>query len=331
MAFQTGSSTDLADLIADLSTFLTANGWTEDERNNTDGDFAFSKNNIFISGRWDTGSPQFISLHQATAFDGVSTLPGDHTGDSGNGFNSSSSHTNASLDGERHVDLGGDGPYPTYWFFEQNSGPAYVHVVVEISTGVYVHFGFGEINKIGNWVGGEYLYGNRHTGTTEILTTSSWLFDGYFQSISFDEERMAATLRLTSGLPNQGTAVWGQVWGRNDNIPTDSAALPKAPVIGGFRSSLVAIPFGIFSGSKTTGHIPMYAIPVTYWDQGNNHVYALGFLPDVRGINIRNFAPADIVTIGSEQWYIFPAKLRNTTPVTNATGFSGIAYRREDA
>ena len=330
MAFQTGSSTDLADLIADLSTFLTANGWTEDERDNTGGDFAFSKNSIFVSGRWDTTSPSIISLHQATAFVSTATLPGDHTGDSGNGYNTSSSHTNANLDGERHVDLASDGPY-AYWFFEQDSGPAYIHIVVEISTDVFVHFGFGEINKIGNWVGGEYLYGNRHTGSSELLTTSTWLFDGHFQSITSTDEQMAATIRLASGLPNQGTAVWGQIWGRNANIPNDTAGNPKALVVGGFRSSLVAVPFGLFSGSKTTGHIPMYSIPATYWDQGSNHVYALGFLPDVRGINIRNFAPADIVTIGGEQWYIFPAKLRDTATVTNATGFSGIAYRREDA
>lgn len=331
MAFETGSATDLADLIASLSTFITANGWTEDERDNVNGDFAFSKNSIFVSGRWDTGAPSAISLHQATAFVSTATLPGDHTGDSGNGFNTSSSHTNANLRLERHVDLGGDGPYPSYWFFENNSGPAYVHIVVEITTDVFVHFGFGEINKIGNWVGGEYVYGNVHTGTTELLTTSTWLMDGLFSSISSTDENKAATVRTTSGLPNQGTAVWGQVWGRSTNVPNDSAALPKLPIIGGFRSSFTAVPFGIFAGSKTTGFIPMYSIPLTYWDVGNNHVYSLGFLHDVRGVNIRNFAPADVVTIGGDLWYIFPSKLRNTVPSTNATGFQGIAYKRVDA
>ncbi len=336
MAFQTGSASSFADLISQLSTFLTANTWIEDERDNGNGDFAFSKGGIFVSGRWDTSSVGTFSLHQATAFDGAATLPGDHTGDSGNGFNTSSSHLEANLDNERHVDLESDGPYPNYWFFENNASPAYVHVVVEFVTDKYAHFGFGELSKIGDWTGGEYCYGNKHTSTNELSTSSTWLLDGFFQDSSGDAERMAATMRMTGVAGQPGGSVWLQIWGRDNSIPADSAANAKAFGFGGFRSGPYATHLGMFVGSLTTGFVPGYPIALWFADgvistPSGTDVKHLGYMLDVRGVNMRNFAPAERVGVGGETWYLFPARWRELGASAGATGYAGIMYRREDA
>lgn len=336
MAFQTGSASSFADLISQLSTFLTANGWTEDERDNVGGDFAFSKSGMFWSGRWPVGDEGVFSLHQATAFDGAATLPGDHTGDSGNGFNTSSSHTEANLDNERHVNLESNGPYPNYWFFEQDSGPAYIHVVVEFVTDRYAHFGCGELIKTGDWSGGEYLYGNKHTSTTENATQSMWLLDGYHQSTSSTDENMAATIRMTGLTGQQVGAIWGNIWGRQANVPPDTASNPKEFVQGGYRSGPFALHLGMFAGSKNTGLVPGYPIGIFFADGPTNtpvgtEVQFMGYQADVRGVNIRNFAPADIINYGGDQWYIFPARLRDISNVTGSTGYAGIMYKRVDA
>lgn len=333
MAFQTGSASSFADLLSQLSTFITANGWTEDERDNTNGDFAFSKNSIFVSGRWEVGNEGIFSLHQATAFVSTATLPGDHTGDSGNGYNDNSSHLDTDLDDERHVDLESNGPYPNYWFFEKDSGSAYVHVVVEFTTGRFAHFGFGEIIKAGDWSGGEYCFGNVHTSTNELNIQSTWLFDGYFSSTAGDDERRATTMRMTGITGQPVGSVWGNIWGRDNSAPDDSAANAKALLFGGFRSGPFAVHLGMFSGEKTTGHVPGYPIGCWFADgvispPAGTTVRFLGYMPDVRGVNVRNFAPGDIQNIGGDQWYFFPARLRDTSATTGATGFSGIMYKR---
>lgn len=335
MAFETGTAVDLETLIGNIDTFVVANGWTQDRLDNSAGIIGWSKNSVFVSGRWDTGTPDILSLHQATAvLPGSGTEPGDVTGDSGNGYNATSAHTNSLLDDERHVALG-DGPFPSYYIFEQDSGPEYVHIVVETSTDIFVHFGFGLINKVGDsWSGGEYVFGNVHESGTELNLSSTWLLDGHFTSVSASDERQAATIRI-SGFPSQiAGSVWGNIWGlprTQGSQPGDSAANAKVGVQGGFRGGPFAAPWGVFSGSKTTGLIPMYSIGLFYCDNTNNHAYFLGWMADVRGVNIRGIAAREEVVIGSDTWVVFPAKKRDISGASQTTAFSGIAYKKVTA
>lgn len=331
MAYETGSATGLSDLLSKLNTFASANGWTIDEFDTVGGDWAISKNGIFISGRWDTTSASILALYQALAFSGTGTLPGAHTDDSGNGFNTSTSHTNANLDNERHVNFETTGPYPSYHFFENDSGPAYIHVVVEVITDRFVHFGFGEINKIGTWTGGEYCYGQQHQTTTGTTTNSSWLLDGGFADATSTNEQMAATLHM-EGLPGMtGAQKWGQVWGTPTGIPNDTGGNAKMFVQGGYRGGPIAHSFGIFAGSNTSGLVPMYPLGLFYNRASPNEGYFLGWQPDVRAVSIKNFAPKEEVVIGSDTWIMFPAGIRTLASVTGATRFLGIAYKKVTA
>jgi len=340
MAFETGTATDLEDLLAKLSTFIQANGWTEDELDTVGGDFAFSKGGIFVSGRWDTASPSLFSLYQATAFDGTGTLPGDHTGDSGNGYNTDGSHLITNLDNERHVDLESNGPYPGYWFFENDSSPAYVHVVVEVATGSYVHFGFGEISKNGQWTGGEYCYGFFHASTSTLFTASStFVLDGFMNSSSGTDELRSATMRA-SGLPSEpASSVWAVVWGNAGQTlqGLDTAGNGRKFFSGGYRAGPIAESMGNFSGSAQTGLVPLYPI-VIFYGHGNlgstseaGFGYQMGRMADVRGVGMRHFAGGQTIAIGTDTWYLFPAHRRDSGAASGTTGFSGIAYKRVDA
>lgn len=333
MAFEQGSATDLEDLIAKISTFVTSNGWTEDRRDNSNGIVGWSKNSMFVSGRWDPGDPDVLSLHQATAaLPASGTEPGDATGDSGNGYNDSSSHSNTNLRSERHAELG-DGPFPSYYIFEQDASPAYVHIVVETTTDVFVHFGMGELNAVGDgWTGGEYCYGQYNATGTELTQTSTWLLDGLFTDGGTDTRR-AATIRMT-GFPSQiAGSVWGQIWG-NDNpalVPDDTASNAKAIVQGGFRGGPFATPWGVFSASKTTGLIPMYSIACFFVDDVNNYIYLMGWQPDVRGVNLRGISAKEEVVVGSDTWVFFPLAKRDLTDTAGTSGYSGIAYKKVTA
>jgi hypothetical protein len=50
-------------------------------------------------------------------------------------------------------------------------------------------------------------------------------------------------------------------------------------------------------------------------------------MPDVRGVNIRNFAARQVVSIGGDDWYFFPSQQKG---VGTGTVNQGIAYRRDD-
>lgn len=331
MTYATGTATDLEDLLAKLSTFAvtTHGGWTQGYLNTTNGWFELHKGNLSVSFKWTkAATPQHLSVHQATAFVGVGTAPGAHTADSGNGFNTTTTgHTNANLLTERCVSQIGNGPYPAYYFF---GGTDYIHVVVETVTGTFRHFGFGTIDKFGdNWVGGEYAYGHFQEQATNGLAVdpnTQVLFDGVGAT---SERLISATIRIASGLANQGAAVWGVVNTlASASLLNDTAGNVRRQIHGGFRCGMAARGFGNMSGSISNGQIPLYSISAFYRDPSNARVYLLGYMPDIRAVNVRNFEPAQEVVIGSDTWKIFPMSIRTNAAVAGRTFNSGIAYRK---
>jgi hypothetical protein len=326
VAYETGAASSLDDLLSKLFTFATANGWTQDQYSSGTGQAAMHKNSVWVSFRWNTTTPLVLGIYQALGYTG-GNQPGNHPDDSGNG---SVSSTNSVLDDERCVNDIGNGPFPAYYFFENDASPAYISVVVEISTDVYRHFGYGEIIKTGDWTGGEYCYGQVHLSASPNAIADTCGLDGLF-SATGTSARRAATIHL-EGLPAQGgTGKWGQVWGSASAIPNDRAGIAKIDVQGGFRGGPVARHFGKYSAGTQSGLIPMYTTPLFYKDRTNSRIYFLGFRADVRGINMKFFAPGDEVVIGSDTWCIFPYSQKIDTGITNGSYNSGIAYKKVTA
>lgn len=336
MAYQTGSATDLDDLLSKLSTFLVANGWTEDEMDTVGGAMAFSKNSVYVSGRWDPADPQHLSLHQALGFISTATEPGDHTDDSGHGYNDTSAHTNSLLLAQRCVAYLGDGAFTSYHFFEQDSGPAYIHIVVQSSTDTYKHFGWGDLDKQGDWTGGEYCYGHYQdslTNQSATATDSYMLFDGINNLSSTTTGRRSATMHV-EGLTGQGGSdKWGTIRGTAATASThvDGNGNTLAHLLGGFRGGPVARAWGGFQGSNEIGFIPMYPINAWHFDDPNNRLRLLGTMADVRGVHIKNFSPGQEVTVGGDTWVLFPSGKRTSDNVANRTYFQGIAYKKVTA
>jgi len=345
MAYETSTASGMGDLLSKLSTFAVANGWTEDHIDDgvtvsTEGIFALSKGDVYVSMKYAADSPNHMSLHQALGFINTSTDPGDHTDDSGNGYNGASPYADASLDDERCVNDLGDGPYPSYHFFEKDSSPAYIHVVVQQETDVYRHFGFGTLDKFNDWTGGEYCYGHYHaTGTsgltaTGVSTGHSVLLDG-LNAISSATARRCATIHAES-LPGQGgSEKWLQVCGltsmTNSANWTDSAGEDKQVCSGGFRAGIVAPHLGNFVVDPTTGFLPTYAIEPVYVDATNSFAYPLGQLPDVLGISMHNLTPGQEITLGADTYVVFPAGRRGTALLDWRTYYQGIAYKKVTA
>lgn len=340
--YETGTAVDLEDLLAKLNTFATQAGggdpaWIKGYTTNpqtTDGWWEVHKGSQSVSFKFPVGAqgpPEHMSVHHATGFISTATAPGAHTADSGNGFNTGTTgHTNTNLVGERAVADIGNGPFPSYHFFSEDPATnTYVHVVVEVVTGMFRHFGWGSLQKFGdNWVGGEYAYGHFQepsVGANALDPDTNLLLDGL--STASNEEIKAATVRVTSGLANQGAAVWGVSIAR---VPTsnDTAGNVRRQIHGGYRVGLAARGFGNPLGNASSGVVPFYSIEAYYRDPNNRRVQLLGHMADVRALNVRNFSAAQEIVVGTDTWIIFPQSIKTTASVAFRSLFSGLAYKK---
>lgn len=336
MAYQSSTATSIADLMDKLATFAVAQGWTKNEPAGAPTDRLFlSRGTVFVAFRWATASPTAIAIYQATGYGAGTPPPDQQTNDSGNGV-VSAGFNDAAVFTSRYARV--PNGTMTYWFFEDDT---YLHVVVTTAALTYSHFGFGELVKLGTWTGGAYSYGHAYNASGSSIALSeesSFLLDGALgNATAANYRQFAATLRIES-LPNQAASgKWALVWSGGD-LGTDAGndrqtptAVARGNVQGGFRAGPVAASFGRFSSAPTTGLVAMYPINL-YYDAGNTpkRWYPLGYMKDVRGIDITSFAEAQEIAVGSDTWTVFPSTFKDIDGST-ANGSSrsqGIAYKK---
>ena len=335
MAFQTGTSTSIENLLTQLSTLLQANGWTQGFFNSGDpGTIGFNKNQNFGSFQFsETAAGGGVMVcYQARAADPAPTTdPWTATGDSGAGeAGNATGNFQGSLSGNSFA-----GPHTNFWFFEQDANPAYCHVVVEVDAGRYRHFGFGQIDKVGDWVGGEYTYGL-------FLFLGGQASDpkSVFNEVgmdSFQSQRATtdagATIRI-EGLAGEPSAA--TIWGRFGIAQggNDRAGNPRYQIAGGWRWSREFFNTFWIRVSEATAFKPLAPISI----RARNEAAApdaerlMGYQADVRFVNGANINPAQIINIGGDDWYFFPvvAKSNLGGSVEESENWF-VAYRRENA
>jgi hypothetical protein len=328
MAFTNQSTVSLVDFITKLDSFLTTNGWTQDEFTVGDGTWAVSNvgtgREVRIVAQWDTSSPNFLALYHyiGGAYDSMND-PWGQINDSGNGTNAGTLDTQ--IDDSRSVQI--TNTPVQFWAFEDDY---YVHVVVEISTGAYRHFGFGMLDKFNDWDGGAYCYGqwpgagpNYNTGVSENVLAP---FDG-FSSGSL-VQRYTTTLHVE----NVGTMLAAQKWAIHGSdgmtiTDQDRQASPqdRERLVWGARNGPVAIPFAPQAGTDLAGNAPLTPIVVALADTTGQ--IPLGQIQDVRQVSMRNYVGGNTIVVGSDTWYLFPA-MEKKTSLFAATGNIGLAYKQ---
>lgn len=338
MAETTGTATGLEDFFSKFLTWVgTVSGWTVDQTITTIASgrqCAIHKGNLFVQFRWNTASPNSVIMTQSTAYVGA-TQAGLMTGDSGNGYNTNTATDETSITGERCIELMGNTAYPSYYFYTNSAGD-YLHVVVEIATDQFRHFGCGNLDKFGNWntmTGGEYAYGQVGVGNSSANASNmNVLLDGGAINITGSTSMVdrGGTIRL-AGAPGQGgSSIWGHVWGnRTSTELNDTVGNARAKCIGGARGGPIGTGLQWIPAGSTTGLAP--TIPIAVWyintTPSPQHCYLLGFMKDVRSVHIRYFAPKDTFTIGADTYRVFPTVRRAEGVTAGDTDFAGWAYR----
>lgn len=347
MAYQTGAATDLDDLFSKLDTFVAANGWTVDRVYNAGSPYtkmpSYHKLSCYVQFRYDGSSPaaegRSCGIYQSTGFSGTQKS-GNHPGDSGNGYYTAGTPADTSIQNDRCIRGIGEGPF-TYHFFERDDGSGdtfYVHVAVEISQANWRHFGFGLIDKFGDWDtggGGEYVYGQWMDPNGYSNSDVTFGLDAGMQLANTTGYNRCATMRVTT-FPGseQPTATWAAVHGVANPASTsnrDRANAQRNTVIPGMRSGPFSRPLGIFRGYPGfTGMVPV--VPVGCWmtnsTVGVKHIFFIGWQADVRFCNIGDFEDGEEITIGSDTWIFFPLQKKSVVTADGSV-YGGIAYRKD--
>lgn len=298
-----------------LKDFMSANGWTVDEFDTTNDRMALHKSTVYVQFHWDNTDD--IGIWQSLGYTG-GQLPGNHPDDSGN----TASPTGAITAGRR-INVLTNGPYINHHFFASGN---YVYAAIQISTGVWRFFGCGILTKLGNWTGGEFLFGTYW----HVINVNSYLAGVHTMpfDIACTDNTIASCLHVES-MPGGTASKWG-VFVDSATTGNDDGGTQRIPLIGGGRGGIFPNAYCYFQLSAIQGMVPLAPVPAIYHRRGTSpqHIHFLGFLPDFRQLNIGRFAPEQEVIIGPDTWIVFPCinkiydVAQNTIPQSGNQGFA---------
>lgn len=335
MAYQTGTASSIEDLVEKLKIFAAGLGttpWTVDEWDPTNNQCTLHRGSCYVSFWW-AESGTALGIYQSLGFINTSTLAYNQTDDSGNGATSTPITTGRRVNFTNGTGGGGSvnaGPYTAYHFFAGEGSTPYIYIVVEMSTGVYRHFGFGNLVKASDFTGGEFVYGHVWATDTNADAPSAnaqcFLLDG-LGNVPADQ----ATMHL-EGLPGQAVgSKWGVFYNTTTSIGNDRAGNARLQLFGGARGGLYGYSLAWMRASQLAAHklmIPVVAMLRSTAASPHTWRY-LGEMPDVRLLNIHFFNPGDEITVGADTYVVFPwVRKQYLVSNTEESWNAGVAYKK---
>jgi len=301
MAYQTGTANTPAALLSSLSSFAAANGWTTTALAGGAVGYTSPDGATFaLLAKTDT-----IEIRGCVGLD--ASLAAD---------------AQPNVAATPAVSNGIAGPYTGYFFFAGSEGGSpYLHVVIEAAAGVFKPFSLGRLVKFDATVGGEYA------------TASRWYYaewttnypDGSFHEYLFD------------AIFSYNVGIFSHV-----RYEADGAASRWRPLfanwdgtcaVGSMRGGLNS-PLGRIGYQRYNKLVPIFPLYV-FGDRPNELRSPIGYAPHLRQVDLRLLAPKEIITIGSEDWQVFPAHQRTDTwgaygSAVPSSGYYGYAIRKID-
>lgn len=292
MAYQTGAASSPADLLAKLRSFAEEVGWTTTAANASVWAFRSAQGGDFTIRISSTTPQDAWELHGSTG-NIVGVLdPKQQPGDS----------VSQGLRGNvaAYFVPGSGGPYTRYHFFGTLQ---YLHVALEIQSGVFGHAFVGTLDKKGmNYSGGQYLQGSyfRYPHGTIFQTVNSpygnWTTFGPTAPWSSRQTLGAVRVGGFAGFPDpywmNNTLGIGK--GPYSNYHPDQALTASC------KSNYLRKPLIV------PNRVLVPQLPVTL----DSRLIPLGDVPDFGITDISRNAPGDVLLFGQDEWMVFPAYRR---------------------
>jgi len=239
-----------------------------------------------------------------------------------------------------------NGPWSNHFLFSNAAGD-YIHAVCQISARVWRHFHYGVMpaaNKYGTWTGGTYFMGHLWspvagavTDPYDITHVTPYGPQGANALGQFQKHGGIHCEGLVSGVEwfmhNAGISVSGE----SNAVSKDIGGVNNsAYLIGQARFEGYELTFGSFHKRLGRSLISLGTplVPVTVmakFDFGGNIGHgAIGTIPDVFFVNMKDFSPAETITLGSDDYIVFPVTNSDTVTTVNGdeySGYEGLAYK----
>lgn len=301
--YETGTASDRTDLLDRIRAAAESLGWTVLRWSTGDGWLAISRpGDPGVVYHWRPSGGSDIAMRGSTGYDSGAAWGAQP------GVQGSDTVTNVVA-----------GPYHAYHLYATQD---YIHVVIEAEPGRYRHLGVGVIERYGSWSGGEYVHGTSwHQGYRDVPDDNwhSAPFDGrahysrtYMTTLRVDIDGLGSRWRRVSSEWGSGT-VRGVVRGATDDASIMARLYHCTPTtITGIAQLIPIVPLVGRAGDST-------------------RMSPAGHVRDMRYVNMRYIQPGEIITIGTDEWQVWPLVRRVDVVVnddTEQSGYYGLAYRR---
>jgi len=303
MAYATGTGTTHDTILTALSTFLQANGWTEDEHA-ADGD---GYRLIIHKGA------QYIVLRSTATNPSGTENSGAHIWLCGAGGYSSGSAWNAQPGTSAACllrdcgDVGGAGHVNYYFFLNGDT----CYIVIEKSLGVYCIMAFGWITK--NGYTGESDEG-RFVQCCYFYPSTLYTADSSQHFVLFDSYSMHA-YQGQIYLTIDGTENWHYI---GEKTVTGTKKLQGTARSYGISGSLRC------SLPCTANAAPIIIPLFMFAERTGSNWSPVGQAPDIGILDITNYPDAEEVEIGAETWVLFPQRQRASV----VSSYRGYAFKK---
>ena len=325
MPYQTGSVASFAALKTEITSFLTANSWTQEidivKRNGV-----FSK----ITTGTDSQGAGYIQLEGGKGSDGSGNLVGKHDGPVP--FSQNAGRMDDS------VGLGAAGAmnFPITYHFHLASVPVDdFWCIIEFNGGRSQHFSFGNIVKAAPFSGGGFYSCSVSQSLSifgfESFDATNFLLDG-LSSARVAMELLPFNGSSPNNFPNNafsGSVVHAEVggieWFMSGRLETFYPSSVRNHMIRGRMMHEERL------ASQSSVNGVSNLVPIRLFGRASDgNLQRLGSLYNVRYADIRNMNFGQIESDGTDTWKFYPAYYKDASEPnggSNHTGTAGIAVR----
>lgn len=308
--YETGTSTDVADLLVKLRAFALANGWT-----------------VHFAGTRTSGSGQALQLGKgglAGTFltnpsAGNSTDPGPYIGTyCHDAYNAANGTENQAARSATTWSNAMAGAFQAHHFFTGSAGdPPYLYVVVETAPGVFKHFGIGRLVTAGTINTGAFCHALNWSYDPNDI--SNWTYGDH--AVPFDGGESSSR----NGPSTQVRADCDGIAPRWYDFYSNSGN----SIVGGFRRDdlWATVPSNVrfATSGMTKSSVRTHCLLL---GQRLNGVYSpLGYPPGIRWCRLDDVPPGHQATVGGVTWKLFPLIRKNGSSGQPNSDTYGYAYR----
>jgi hypothetical protein len=207
--------------------------------------------------------------------------------------------------------------FPVTWHMFVHTNPNEVYIFCNYDTDYYMWLAFGQspvpgLPGTGVWAGG--TYGVPATGK-ETTTSTSWpRIVIYVDSGGYSSQYESTPAALFWSIESYSYFATGRPWSQTSVIHNGLDG-PEA-LAGGWTVYCPAIktaaPHNARSPSAWNSEAILIPIRPTI-NRPESKVSIVGQIAHARYVRINNYAPQEIITLGSEQWMVFPWYRKDTT------------------